>query len=187
MGSAESPMPLPSLHSGEGFSFLGSVPPGSAAPDDTGNSKSVVWVKPGSSGVVIRFQVDEFTFAWSAEHFFVHSHIYPCFMGKVSILTHFPLGPGCEDFSFLDQATADFAHSLNSVVIESINMPYWMYLLMTLMPFPLQSSHFLYWVSTVYDTSESQLAPGIKSCKLWCQARALLLPVSQAGRMSTSK
>ena len=32
-----------------------------------------------------------------------------------------------------------------------------------------------------------QLAPSIKSCKLWCQAGALLWPVPQAGKMSASK
>ena len=32
-----------------------------------------------------------------------------------------------------------------------------------------------------------QLAPSIKSCKIWCQARGLLLPVPQAGKNPVSK
>ena len=47
-------IPLPSLHSGEGSSFLGLVPSG-----DTVDSESVMGIKPGDSGVVIRYQVDD--------------------------------------------------------------------------------------------------------------------------------
>ena len=39
-----------------GSFFTGSVPP-----DDTVDSESVIGVKHGNSGVVIRYQVDEFT------------------------------------------------------------------------------------------------------------------------------
>ena len=42
-------------------------------------------------------------------------------------------------------------------------------------------------VRTVSDTYNLQLAPSIKSHKLWCQAKMLLLPVPLAGRMSASK
>ena len=35
----------------------------------TVNSKSVVDVKIGNSGMVIGYQIDEFTGTWSAEHF----------------------------------------------------------------------------------------------------------------------
>ena len=42
-------------------------------------------------------------------------------------------------------------------------------------------------VSTVSDTCRPLLAPSIKSCKLWCQARTLLLPALKVGKMSTSK
>ena len=51
------PIPLPSLHGGEGYSF-----PDSATQYDTVYSKSVVGVKLGDSGVVIQYYVDEFTF-----------------------------------------------------------------------------------------------------------------------------
>ena len=55
------------------------------------NSKSVVVVKPGDSGIVIGCQIDEFTCTWSVECFIAQSHIYAGFTGKVSTLTHFPL------------------------------------------------------------------------------------------------
>ena len=47
-----------------GVFFQGCVPP-----DDTVNSKSVVGVTPGDSGVVIAYQVNEFTHIWSVECF----------------------------------------------------------------------------------------------------------------------
>ena len=87
-GTIESHLiPLPSLHDGEGSSFPGLVPS-----DDTVDFDSVMGIKPGDSGVVIGYQVDEFTCSWSAEWFLAHSHIYPGFTSKVSSLTHFPLG-----------------------------------------------------------------------------------------------
>ena len=56
-GSVESHLiPLPSLHDGEGSSFLGLVPS-----DDTVDSESVMGIKPDDSGVMIGYQVDEFT------------------------------------------------------------------------------------------------------------------------------
>ena len=93
------PILLPCLHDGEGSSFPGLVPS-----DDTVDSESVMGVKPGDSSVVIGYQVDEFTCTWSPEQFVACSHIYPGFTGEVSSLTHFPLEPGCEDYTFLDQA-----------------------------------------------------------------------------------
>ena len=79
----------PSLCDGEGSCFPGLVPS-----DDAVDSDSVMGIKPGDSGVVIGYQVDEFTHTWSAEWFVACSHIYPGFTGKVSSLTHFPLEPG---------------------------------------------------------------------------------------------
>ena len=103
-GSIESHLiPLPSLCDGEESSFPGLVPS-----DDLVNSDSVTDVNPGDSGVVIGYQVDEFTCSWPAEQFVACSHIYPGFTDKVSSLTHFPLEPGCEVYAFLDQAVADF-------------------------------------------------------------------------------
>ena len=49
------------------------------------------------------------------------------------------------------------------------------------------SSGFLDLVPTISDNSRVQLVTSTKSHKLWCQVRALLLPVPQAGKMSASK
>ena len=112
------PIPQPSLHGGEGFSFPGLVPS-----DDTVNSESAVGTKPDGSGEVIGYQVDEVTCTWSAEQFVTHSHIYPGFTGEVSSLSHFPLEPGCEDYSFLDQAVAYFEQGLDSILTNFLETP----------------------------------------------------------------
>ena len=149
---------------------------------------SVMAIKPGDSGVVIGYQVDEFTRTCSAEQFVACSHLYPGFTGKVSSLTHFPLEPGCEDYAFLDQAVADFEQGLDSILTDSLETPD--------LDTSLQesdavtssvSSGFLHSVSTISDNSKQQLAPSIHTRKLWCQARALLTPVSLATKMSASK
>ena len=57
-------IPPPSIHDGEGSSFPGLVPS-----DDEVNSDSLMGVKPGDSGVVIGYQVDEFSHTWSEEWF----------------------------------------------------------------------------------------------------------------------
>ena len=57
------PIPLPSLHSVAG-SFTCLFPPG-----DTVDSELVVGMKPCHFGVVIGYQIDEFTCTWSAQHF----------------------------------------------------------------------------------------------------------------------
>ena len=106
----------------------------------------------------------------------------------MSSLTHFPLEPGCEDHAFLDQAVADFEQGLDSVLTDSLE---------TLeLDISLEepdaitssvSSGFCYSVSTLSDNSKLQLAPSIHTCKLWCQARALLAPMSLATKMLASK
>ena len=177
--SIESPLiPLPSLHDGEQSSFPGLLPS-----DDAVNSDSVMGIKPGDLGMVIGYQVDEFTHTWSAELFVAHSNIYPGFTGKVSSLTHFSLEPGCED-----QAVADFEQGLDSILTDSLKTLE----LDTSLEKPdaitsSVSSGFLCLVSTLSDNSKLQLAPSIHIHKLWCQARALLAPVSLATKMSASK
>ena len=115
-GLAEShPVPPPSLHCGEGFSFPGLVPS-----NDIVVFESAVGIKPGDSGVVIGYQVDEFTHTWSAQQFVACCHIYPGFTAKVSSLTHFPHEPGCEVYSFLYQAVADFEQGMDSILTSSI-------------------------------------------------------------------
>ena len=183
-GSIESHLiPPPSLCDGEGSSFTGLVPS-----DDAVDSPSVMGIKPGDSGVVIGYQVDEFTHTCSSEQFEAHSHIYLGFTGKVSSLTHFPLEPGCEDYAFLDQAVADFEQGLDSILSDSLKAPE--------LDISLEEPHaitssvssgFLHLVSAISDNSKLQLAPSICTHKLWCQARALLAPVSLATKMSTSK
>ena len=159
---------LPPLHSGEESSFQGLVPP-----DDRVYSESVMGIKPGDSGVVIGHQVGEFTHNWSTEPFVACSHIYPGFMGRVLSLTHFPLEPGCKDYSFLGQAVADFEQGLYSIPTDSIKTPE----LDTSFVEPdviasSISSGFLHFFSIVSDTAKPQLAPSIRSHKLWYQARA---------------
>ena len=89
-------IPPHSLYCWEG-SFPGLVPP-----NDIVDSESDVGMKHANSGPVIWYQVDEFTHTWLTGHCVAWSHIYPGFMGKMSSLTHFPLEPGCEDYSNLD-------------------------------------------------------------------------------------
>ena len=156
--------------------------------DDIVNTESVMGIKPGDSGVVIGYQLDEFTPTWSAEQFVACCHIYPGFTGKVSSLTHFPLEPGCEDYAFLDQAVADFEQGLDSILTDSLETLE----LDTSLDEPgvitsSVSSGFLCSVRTLSDNSMLQLAPSICTHKLWCQARALLAPVSLATKMSAFK
>ena len=73
----------------------------------TWSTLNLVGIKPGDSGIVIGYQVDEFIHALYAEPFLACLHNYPLFMGKMSSLNHFPLEPMCEDYSFLDHIVAD--------------------------------------------------------------------------------
>ena len=143
----------------------------------------MIGIKPGNSGVVIGYQVDKFTCTWSAEWFVSQSHIYPGLTGKVSSLTHFPLEPGCDDYSFLDQAVAVFEQGLDSILANSLKTPE----LDTSLEEPdfmsSVSSGFLCLVSNLSDNSKLQLALSIRSHKLWC----LLAPVSLATKMLASK
>ena len=111
-------IPPSSLHGREGSSFPGLVPS-----NDTVDSESMMGIKPGDSGVVIGYQVDEFACTWSAGQFVVYFHIYPGFTGKVSSLTYFSLELCCEDYSFLDQAMAGFDQGLDSILTDSLETP----------------------------------------------------------------
>ena len=122
-------------------------------------------IKPSDSSVVIGYQADEFTHTWSAEQ------------------------SRCEDYAFLDQAVADLKQGLDSILTDSLKTPE----LDTSLEEPdavmssSVSSGFLHSVSTLSDNSKPQLVPRIRTHKLWCQARALLTPVSWATKMSASK
>ena len=104
----------------------------------------------------------------------------------MSSLTHLPLE--CEDYSFLDQVVAHFEQGLDSILTDSIKTPE----LDTSLDDPnvitsSVSSGFLCSVSSISDTSKPQLAPSIRSCKLWYQVRALLAPVPLATKMLASQ
>ena len=173
----------PSLHCGEGSSFPGLVQFG-----DMGE-----WICGGHWTLVILVWwlgirlMSLLTPGLQSSLLFI-PHIHPVFTGKVSSLTHFPLEPGCEDYSFLDQAVAYFDQGLGSILTDSIKTPE----LDTSLVEPdaitsSASSGFLFLVSTISDTSKLQLVPSIRSHKLWCQDRVLLAPVPLAIKMSASK
>ena len=106
----------------------------------------------------------------------------------MSSVTHFSLKPGCEDYSFLDQAVTNFEQGLDSILTDSVETPE----LETSLDEPdaftsSVSSGSLHLVSTISDTSKLQLVPSIRSHKLWCQSRTLLAPVPLSTKMSASK
>ena len=83
-------------------------------------------------------------------------------------LTHFPMEPGCEDYSFLDQALADFEQGLDSIPSNSFVTPEWDTSLDE--PDAITSSlsyGVLCSVSTLSNNSKTELAPCIRSHKLW--------------------
>ena len=80
-------------------------------------------MKPGDSGMVIGYHVDEFTQIWLVEHFVAQLPIYPGFTGIMVSLTHFPLELGCEDYSFLDQAIVHFEQGPDFIITDSIETP----------------------------------------------------------------
>ena len=88
----------------------------------------------------------------------------------------------------MDHAVVDFEQGLDSILTDSLETPE----LDTSLKEPdaitsSVSSRFLHSVSTLSDNSKLQLAPTIGTRKLWCQARALLAPVSLATKISASK
>ena len=80
-----------------------------------------VGVKPGDSGEVICYQVEEFTHTWLTEHFIAQSDIYPSFMGKVSTPTHFLLSQGGRITPFLTQVVNDLEQGLDSILTDSVD------------------------------------------------------------------
>ena len=91
-------------------------------------------------------------------------------------------------YAFLDQAVADFKQGLDSILTDSLKT---LELDTSLDEHDVitssVSSWFLCLVSTLSGNSKLQLAPSSCTHKLWCQARALLAPVSLATKMSASK
>ena len=176
-------IPPPSLHGEEASSF-----PGWVSHDNMVSSIFVVGIKPGDASVVIGYQVDAFTHTWLVKHFVAQSHIYIHFTGKVSMLTHFLFEPRCEDYSFLGPSNWRLWAWFDFILTDSTNSPELdaPFYEADVVPSSV-SSGFLCSVSTISDNSRLYLAPNIKCQKLWCQARVLLLPLPQAGKMSASK
>ena len=88
----------------------------------------------------------------------------------------------------MDQAVADFEQGLDSILTDSLKTPELDTSLDETDAITSSiSSGFLHWVSILSDISKPQLAPSIRTHKLWCQSRALLAPVSLATKMSASK
>ena len=88
----------------------------------------------------------------------------------------------------MDKVVADFEQGLDSILTDSLKTPE----LDTSLDEPdvitsSVSSGFLHSISTLSDNSKLQLASSIHTCTLWCQARALLAPVSLATKMLVSK
>ena len=125
---------------------------------------------------MIGYDIDELTYNSLVEHFVAESHIYPGFFSKVSSLTHFTLEPGHGDYSSLDQTVADFEKGLDFILTDSVESLELDASFEVLDGLPSSvSSGLLHLINTTSDTSKQQLAPSIKSHKLWCQAAALLL------------
>ena len=143
---------------------------------------TVVGIQPGNSSLVIGYQVDEFSHACSAVWFLAHSHINPGFTGKVPFLNHFAPEQGCELFIFgpsscrLCTGLEFHPHSFHAD-IKIGHIP-----LMSLRSLLLPSQ-----LVMCFYTSKLQLAPCIRSHKLWYQAMTLLSHMSLATKMSTSK
>ena len=99
----------------------------------------------------------------------------------------FLLELGCEDYFFLDQVIANFEQGFDSILTDSIKSLE----LDTSLDKPDVTSSvsygFLCLFSIIADTSKLQIALSIRSYILWCQARALLSPVSLVTKMSASK
>ena len=88
----------------------------------------------------------------------------------------------------MDQAVEDFEVGLVSALTDAVDRPELDASFDGVDAMPSSVSlGLLCLVSIASHNSILQLAPSIKSHKLWCQARALLLPVPQAGQMSASR
>ena len=102
-------------------------------------------------------------------------------------LTQFPLEPGCEDYSFLDEAILDLEDGLDSTLSDPINTPEQEASFDEAdAVYSSVCSRFLYMESTHSDISKLQFTPSTNSQKLLYQSKVLLLPVPQSGKISAS-
>ena len=117
--------------------------------NDIVDPKSVLGIKLGGSGVVIWYQVDEFTHTWLQEYFVASLQINLSFTDKMIHLTHLPFESGCEDYVFW----AMLVMNLSKVLILSSQIPSkpqtWNHPLMNVMPLHLESflfpTQYLFW------------------------------------------
>ena len=81
----------------------------------------------------------------------------------MSTLAHFPLEPGCKNYTFLDQAIKDFEHGLDSILTDSVDTPELdaSFDEADVMPSSV-SLQFLCFISTHSDNSRLQTAPSNK-------------------------
>ena len=120
------------------------------------------------------------------EQFVSQSHIYPGFMGRYHT-NQLPTEIRMQELFFIEQAVVDIEY-LDFILTDSIKTAELDASFDELDAVPSSvSSVFLHLVSTISDYSKLQLAFSIKCHKLWCEARALLLPVPLAGKMTASK
>ena len=81
----------------------------------------------------------------------------------------------------------DFEHGLEFILMDSVDTPELDASLDEANAMHSSvSSGILCLVNTISDNSRPQLAPSVKSQKLLCQARALLLPIPQVGKIPAS-
>ena len=103
---------------------------------------------------MIGYQIDGFTHTWSTEQFVAYFHWYGVTINPLS------LEPGCEGYSFLNQAVAD----LDSILTDSLKTPE----LDTPLDEPDAVTSSFFWVSplgTLFDNFKPQLVPSISSRK----------------------
>ena len=78
--------------------------------------------KLGDSGGVTGYQVDKFVLTPGQQGTWLFYHTFPLrFIGKVSALAQFKIKPAFKGYSFLDQATKEFEHALDFILIDCIN------------------------------------------------------------------
>ena len=118
---------------------------------------------------------------------FCCSHICSGFIGKVSRLTHLQLNQGVRITHFWNKESKTLSMALILSPQTLVNTPKLnaSFDKADAMPSSV-SSEFLCLVSNNSDNSRLKPATKIKYYNLWFQARTLLLPVPQAGKMSAS-
>ena len=145
-------------------------------------------ITPGDSGVVIGYQVDELTYTWSTKCLLLIHTFTLGLQAMCHPLTIFHFNQGVRIIHFWTKQCQDFEQGFNSILTDStgtleVDTSFDEHDVIT----SSISLGFMHSVETVSDTSQLQLAPSLRSHKLWCQTRALLSPMSLATKISASK